>query len=64
MSFNELNSVEYYIIHELSGTNLNDENISERFPDQVLSIVGALRKQTRRPFFEHVMHTAGARGSL
>ncbi|MFY0607956.1 MAG: hypothetical protein JXR10_14655 [Cyclobacteriaceae bacterium] len=25
MGFNELNSVEYYIIHQLSGTNLNSE---------------------------------------
>ena len=29
MSFTELNSVEHYIIHQLSGINLNDENISE-----------------------------------
>ncbi|WP_339904236.1 hypothetical protein [uncultured Cyclobacterium sp.] len=29
MSFNELNSVEYYIIHLLSGLNLNTGNFSE-----------------------------------
>ncbi len=29
MSFTELNSVEHYIIHQLSATNLNDENVSE-----------------------------------
>jgi len=29
MSFNELNSVEYYIIHQLSGINLNDEQVIE-----------------------------------
>ena len=29
MSFNELNSVEHYIIHQLCGTNLNNENVSE-----------------------------------
>lgn len=28
MSFNELNSVEYYIINQLSGINLNDKNLS------------------------------------
>lgn len=29
MAFNELNSVEYYIIHQLSGVNLNKLEISE-----------------------------------
>ena len=29
MSFNELNSVEHYIIHQLSDTNLNNKSISE-----------------------------------
>ena len=29
MPFTELNSVEHYIIHQLSGTNLNNENVSE-----------------------------------
>ena len=29
MGFNELNSVEHYIIHELSGVNLNAENVRE-----------------------------------
>ncbi|MDC0603873.1 type I restriction endonuclease subunit R [Amylibacter sp.] len=29
MSFTELNSVEHYIIHQLSDTNLNDKNITE-----------------------------------
>lgn len=29
MSFNELNSVEHYIIHQLSGINLNDANARE-----------------------------------
>lgn len=29
MAFNELNSVEHYIIHELSGVNLNTENVRE-----------------------------------
>ena len=29
MAFNELNSVEYYIIHELSGVNLNNDNVRE-----------------------------------
>ena len=29
MSFNELNSVEHYIIHQLSGVNLNDSNAAE-----------------------------------
>lgn len=29
MSFNELNSVEHYIIHKLTGTNLNDNQASE-----------------------------------
>lgn len=30
MSFNELNSVEHYIIHQLSGANLNNGFVSER----------------------------------
>jgi type I restriction enzyme R subunit len=29
MSFNELNSVEHYIIHQLSGVNLNDAKVAE-----------------------------------
>ena len=29
MIFSELNSVEHYIIYQLSGTNLNNENVSE-----------------------------------
>ena len=29
MSFTELNSVEHYIIHQLSCTNLNNENVYE-----------------------------------
>ncbi|REE78837.1 type I restriction enzyme R subunit [Lutibacter oceani] len=29
MSFNELNSVEHYIIHQLSGNNLNSKNVAE-----------------------------------
>lgn len=29
MAFNELNSVEYYIIHQLSGRNLNQPNVQE-----------------------------------
>jgi len=29
MGFNELNSVEHYIIHQLSGVNLNDSNAAE-----------------------------------
>ena len=29
MSFNELNSVEHYIIHQLSAVNLNDSNVAE-----------------------------------
>ena len=29
MGFNELNSVEHYIIHQLSGVNLNDLNAAE-----------------------------------
>jgi len=29
MGFNELNSVEHYIIHQLSGVNLNDTNAAE-----------------------------------
>ena len=29
MGFNELNSVEHYIIHQLSGVNLNDPNAKE-----------------------------------
>lgn len=29
MSFNELNSVEYYIIHQLSGVNLNASGVAE-----------------------------------
>ncbi len=29
MGFNELNSVEHYIIHQLSGVNLNDPNAAE-----------------------------------
>ena len=29
MTFTELNSVEYFIIHQLSGVNLNDQNLSE-----------------------------------
>ena len=29
MAFNELNSVEHYVIHELSGVNLNTDNIRE-----------------------------------
>ncbi len=32
MAFNELNSVEHYIIHKLSGVNLNAKGVSE--PDQ------------------------------
>ena len=33
MSFNELNSVEYYIIHQLSGVNLNDDQVGD--PSQI-----------------------------
>lgn len=29
MGFNELNSVEHYIIHQLSGENLNSKNVAE-----------------------------------
>ena len=29
MSFNELNSVEHYIIHQLSGVNLNASGVAE-----------------------------------
>ena len=29
MSFTELNSVEYFILHQLSGVNLNDQTSSE-----------------------------------
>ena len=29
MGFNELNSVEHYIVHQLSGVNLNDSNAAE-----------------------------------
>ena len=29
MGFNELNSVEHYIIHQLSGVNLNSEETNE-----------------------------------
>jgi type I restriction enzyme R subunit len=29
MGFNELNSVEHYIINQLSGVNLNDSNAAE-----------------------------------
>jgi type I restriction enzyme, R subunit len=32
MSFNELNSVEYYIIHQLSGVNLNATGVRENSP--------------------------------
>ena len=31
MSFSELNSVEHYIIHQMSGINLNNENVFEIF---------------------------------
>lgn len=29
MAFNELNSVEHYIIHQLSGVNLNNNGVQE-----------------------------------
>ena len=29
MAFNELNSVEHYIVHQLSGVNLNNTSIAE-----------------------------------
>jgi len=29
MGFNELNSVEHYIIHQLCGVNLNDSNATK-----------------------------------
>ena len=29
MTFNELNSVEYFIIHQLSGVNLNADGVAE-----------------------------------
>lgn len=29
MAFNELNSVEHYIIHQLSGVNLNNDGVAE-----------------------------------
>ncbi len=29
MAFNELNSVEHYIIHKLSGVNLNSKDVKE-----------------------------------
>lgn len=32
MSFNELNSVEHYIIHQLSGVNLNSDSVQEPTP--------------------------------
>ena len=33
MAFNELNSVEHYIIHRMSGHNLNSGSISEPNPE-------------------------------
>lgn len=32
MAFTELNSVEHYIIHQVSGVNLNDDHVSESAP--------------------------------
>lgn len=32
MGFNELNSVEHYIIHQLSGINLNSNSLAEKTP--------------------------------
>lgn len=32
MSLNELNSVEHYIIHQLSGVNLNSKEVQEPTP--------------------------------
>lgn len=34
MSFNEHNSVEHYIIHQLSGTNLNSQTVGEEAPSE------------------------------
>ena len=36
MSFNELNSVEHYIIHQLTNVNLNSPNIQE--PKEVYGV--------------------------
>ena len=33
MGFNELNSVEYYIVHQLSGVNLNKDAVQEFKPN-------------------------------
>ncbi len=33
MAFNELNSVEYYIVHQLSGVNLNKDAVEESKPN-------------------------------
>ena len=32
MTFNELNSVEHYIVHQLTGVNLNDDEAQEPQP--------------------------------
>jgi len=32
MTFNELNAVEHFIIHQLSGVNLNPREVSEEKP--------------------------------
>ncbi len=44
MAFNKLNSVEHYIIHQLSGVNLNNDGVAEpedgfKIPDDI-SILG------------------------
>ena len=37
MGFNELNSVEHYIVHQLSGVNLNNTKAQEAKPPIFLS---------------------------
>jgi len=48
MAFNELNSVEHYIIHKLSGTNLNTQSFKEPDPAYGLSWVYKTAQELNR----------------
>ena len=45
MSFDELNSVEHYIIHQLSGVNLNSNIVQE--PTSSMEHSGSLSQQKK-----------------
>ena len=49
MSFNELNSVEYYIVNKLSGVNLNTADSADLFLKEDKTPYGSFLWQYRSP---------------